>query len=118
MTAVVESLSRAAEISAVPDAPTPFFKYAQTYWWRHTTQPSPDEQDELGLHAIFLKLLEENAPGLVFPWDLTKMTPPLSIVQWAILYNHHRLLFKLLCETDNSADRSQVLRHFSDVSMP
>ncbi|KAK1752752.1 hypothetical protein QBC47DRAFT_454088 [Echria macrotheca] len=60
MSAVIESLGRVSQ--GLDEGPTPFSKYAKTYWWHHTARPSPDKEDELGLHTMFLRLLAENAP--------------------------------------------------------
>ncbi|KAM0491790.1 hypothetical protein ACHAP8_010420 [Fusarium lateritium] len=105
MTRVLEDLSAARASVTVSEAQL-FFSYAEAHWLDHTSRPSFDPSNEVDFHNLFKKLIDENAPGVLFPWDDDKS--PGNIVLWAQTNRHFRLLHDQLCRSKGSSCREVI----------
>ncbi|KAG5799761.1 hypothetical protein H9Q69_001272 [Fusarium xylarioides] len=92
---ILEVVSTAKSSVTVGEAQL-FFSYAEAHWLDHTSRPYFNRQ-EINFNNLFLKLISENAPGLIFPWDDDKSNN--NVTLWAHANRHLRLLHHLLCDS-------------------
>ncbi|KAF4946997.1 hypothetical protein FGADI_10762 [Fusarium gaditjirri] len=76
---VLEAASTAKSSVTVGEAQL-FLSYAEAHWFDHTSRPYFNPQ-EIKFNNLFLKLIGENAPGLIFPWDDDKSIN--NVALWA-----------------------------------
>ncbi|SCO44299.1 uncharacterized protein FFNC_09746 [Fusarium fujikuroi] len=102
---ILEVISTAKSSVTVGEAQL-FFSYAEAHWLDHTSRPYFNLQEETKFNDLFLKLISENAPGLIFPWDDDKSNN--NIALWAHANSHLRLLHHLLCDSKGPECRNVV----------
>ncbi|KAF4972715.1 hypothetical protein FSARC_780 [Fusarium sarcochroum] len=91
-----------------------FYNYAETHWLDHTSRSCFDPNDELDFHDLFVKLVHDNPPGLLFSWDRNRHSG--GIVAWAQSAYHFRLLYELLC-TSNGLDCRNIVQTFCAIPL-
>ncbi|KAK7404149.1 hypothetical protein QQX98_010053 [Neonectria punicea] len=108
---IIEDLSAVKSSVKVSEAQL-FFSYAESHWLDHTSWPCFKPKDEANFHKLFVKLIRENAPGLLFPWGSNASFS--TIMNWAQSNRHLRLLYDLLCGAEGSACKS-ILQTFRQM---